>query len=192
MPLIFPAGYFATDLEFESANFEQGTAHVILGWQGNGTDTASSIATAVGDSYVTNLIPVTDASVSLGSVTGYNTLTATEVSYDEPGAGTGDLAPPSIALLTKKLVVERGPRAKGRSYWPGILLDNSLNERGAMSTSDQASYQTRFDDFLIDVGARIPVILQNTEGQSSPLDPPPEVGRFEVQLLAATQRRRLR
>lgn len=192
MPLVIPPGYWSTDIEFSSFNFEQGTAHVVLGWLSDGILTPVEIAEKVHDALVTNILPVVDGSVTLSNVTAYDTDTAASDGRVVAGAGNGELAPPNIALLTKKLNQDRGPRAKGRSYWPGILLDASLNQRGEMTPSDLASYQTRFDDFLVSAGPLQAVILGNSEGISPQLATPPTVTQFQVQQLAATQRRRLR
>lgn len=194
MTIIFPPGYWQSTIRFESANFELGYALVILGVRGDDLMAGSAVGVAVATAVDDNILPILDSDVTFASVTTVNETESHIALSGQAGAGDGQLAPPNVALLTKKVTNVRGPRAKGRAYWPGILLDGSLDERGHMSEADQASYQTRFDAFYTDLqtaGVNL-VILQNEEGISAPLNPPPVVTRLQVDRLAATQRRRMR
>lgn len=193
MTLIIPNGFVNVIMRWTSPNLFKGTGVTQFGMNLDfvpGDNPAETVA----DLWSETIRPLQSSSMTLADVT---VQTATQSVTEEVGLSGGissTPAEPSIAVLTKKVTGVRGPRAKGRAYWPGMAYEGTFDAKGLMSESDRTEYQQAFDAFMdgLQTVLGTMVILQNEEGETPPLSPPPEVPTLVVDPRAATQRRRLR
>jgi hypothetical protein len=108
--------------------------------------------------------------------------------------------PPNVALLIKKTTGLGGKRNRGRSYFPFILADASVNENGTITPLTVAAYQVAATAFLgVLNGDLTPMGIENRTF-NQPLPPHhvthisrsvADVTSYGVEPLVATQRRRL-
>lgn len=198
MTLIIPEGYAQFVIVQTTANTDSGGAVFTFGvGEALGPDPVplEDAAALVAARVEQHLVPITDTAVIYDRVDVFNS----EEGYTEAMQISGEAAinqpPPNTTLLVRKTTSRRGPRAKGRMYPFGMLDEGSINEQGNINEVDLAGIQEAWTDFYEDVtgqlGAPV-VILQNEEGISPPLSPPPVVDGFLVDAKVASQRRRLR
>lgn len=198
MPLIIPEGFIQVTLQWSGNTFDSGVAVSTFGMGAPlGPDPVDLQEAADGITLIVE-------STMIGQMDGSTTFVGTQVdgavesAFAASGAGGGratEAAPPNVALLVKKTTSRRGRRAQGRLFWPSILARDEVSETGAVASTRLTTLQTLFTDFYDDLVALFPaevVILQNSEGISPPLSPPPVVTGFQVDGRVASQRRRLR
>ena len=198
MPLIIPAGYAQCILTHTASNVDGGDYVVTLGFGAPLGDDPTSLGVAaeiIATSWSAQMMPLTDAQVTFTGCT-LNGPTSSAFAARAVGGGTPmDSPPPNVALLVKKVTTRRGRRAQGRMFLYGLIPGDQVDERGNVSSGRLAGIQSKLDTFLENVTTDLPanmVILQNSEGQSAPISPPPIVDQLQAQALAASQRRRLR
>lgn len=193
MTLIIPPDYANIQMHWTSPNFFKGAALTQFGVR-LAEGTLSEAAVSVSTAWLDNLQDLTSSNVTLDRVVAQTENTQSVALVGEAGNEDQTQAEPSIAVLTKKVTNVRGPRGKGRSYWPGLAYEGTYDEQGLMSDGDRSTYQGVFSSFVAAVEASVGgmVLLQNEEGQSAPIAPPPPINGLLVDPRAATQRRRLR
>jgi hypothetical protein len=102
------------------------------------------------------------------------------------GSGVG----PNTAWLVQKLTNDGGRAGRGRAYVPGVP-ESSCGESGNLLNVDVAFLQTDFDQFQASIeGNDLFGVVLHAAG--SPLEIPSLITSFQVDDIAATQRRRLR
>lgn len=104
-------------------------------------------------------------------------------------AGTNALTV-NTAVLVRKLTASGGRRGRGRMYLPGAP-ESVFSTAGNMTTGTQATHQTALDNLMTTL-----IALAGVDGlclfhDTAPFTPTP-ITSLEVQLKAATQRRRMR
>lgn len=194
-------------MEWSSTNFASGAGATILGFDQtaagppDGPDHMANVRTA----WENHLRPVQDTNVGLASL---RWETATDSGGEEVGIGGAQSMegpPPNVALLVNKPAEGKGPRTRGRNFWPGMVAENDVNERGFLSGARLSTLVDAFDDFFASLNLSLTagsLALPQTiredangvplPGQSSPIVPWPLVHALVVSNLVATQRRRLR
>lgn len=199
MTVVLPQGFAQFTLRWSSPNFASGGAATVLGFgrPGEPVAAASAFAQNIIDYWIEYLKPVTDSGTSLASVYWATDVASGEIAANEPGAQNVDNAPPQVAALMTYRTAAKGPRGRGRSYWPSLIPRGELTEDGLMTQSRVDSLAGRFDDFfetLLLPDDSDQVVLQRDEPgqQSPPLNPPPIVTSRILQRRVATQRRRNR
>lgn len=194
MPVIIPSGAARGIFHFKSANFFKGSALTILD-ASLGSLNITEMAEAYIEAFEDHLRPLLSTAVTLTHVQTFTEVIGTEVPANIVGQVGQQAGDPQVCILVRKITQERGPRARGRSYWPGMTFEATFGPTGLMTPADQATYQGRFDDFyeaLGTSGLSNLVILQGDEGSSAPLNPPPAITQLLVDQRCATQRRRNR
>lgn len=198
MTLIIPEGYAQFTLQFDAPNLRTGGMVWTFGMgEPLGAFPTPLVVAAqnVADAYESEIAAGMDSNVTLTGVQCDGAVESAFVSADVIGTNNIDNPPPNVALLVRKITSIRGRRAQGRLFVYGMLLEGDVDERGRFGAANLAAVQDRFSDFLstiVTANSAPMVILQNSEGISPPIDPPPEVTSLDVQELVASQRRRLR
>lgn len=194
MPVIIPPGYGQATLNFSSTFLTDGVGASVLGCRiGTGNtllDTAQDLRAA----WATHLQPAQDAAFTLDTITMVDADTGVEIIADLTGQSTGDVLPPNVTLLVDKITNQRGRRAQGRWFPPGFIFDFTVDQAGNLLAPEIMPLQDAFTGFLeaFQVGDHDIAILQNSEGISAPISPPPVVVALQVDNKVSTQRRRLR
>jgi hypothetical protein len=198
MALLIPPGYACTVLKWTSVNFDSGNAATVFGaGEDLGPDPTSynTFAGYVRDATVEHILPLMDSGITLASIEVFGEDDGIELAVGEPG-GVGIVSPPpNVTTLIKKVVGGRGRRRQGRMFWPGLLATNVVGENGIITTTAVNAIQDGMDNWLTDwsLAALVNmVILQNSEGVTPPVSPPPPATGLIVQNKVASQRQRLR
>lgn len=200
MPIIYDDQACLVQMVWNSANFATGGGTSSFGLNLDAIDPPAlgDLANGIRDAWTANLRTITDSNYRLERIR-----LETQTLSGEFGAaldGTGSIVspPPNTSMLISYTAVQKGPRSRGRNYWPGMLPEGDIDERGNILASRVTSLQAAFGAFFTAVAAIDGVvgqaIVQTDEpGQASaPILPWPSVQSRAVQSLAATQRRRLR
>jgi hypothetical protein len=199
MTLIIPAGYAQFVLHWQSPNFDTGNAVTTFGMGAAlGPDPASleeavtAVAAAVGE----HILPLMDNTTVLASAECYNADDGATIVLNDPGGTNIVAASPNVACLVTKVCPGRGRRRQGRMFWPSILAQTIVAETGLINLTNLNAIQAAFDAFQANLEIALPeagfVILQNDDGNTPPISPPPVVTGFKVEQRVASQRRRLR
>lgn len=161
--------------------------------------TAQSIAQAVLDSFVLEVLPHLTDSVSVTRAT-YVDLSSESGDTGEvlPTSGpslvggvTVDPLPPQCTYLIKILTTGGRSVRSGRSFWPGVRSDE-VDDRGDITSGTVLTMTTAAEDFAASIeslsGATLGVIHRPSVGSPSITD----MTQVNCEVAIATQRRRLR
>lgn len=200
MTTLIPPGYAQFVLRWSSPNFYTGGAATTLGYGAPGEPVidADQFAVYIAESWETNLKASTDIETTLASVYWATENNSGEYGVNLPGTRNMTAAVPNTAFLISLATGFKGPRARGRLYWPSVLGSGDVGEDGLINGAHVTTLTGLFNDFFNDIdtvaGSQRQVVLQREtdEQKSEPLSPPPEVRSRVYQARAATQRRRLR
>lgn len=197
MPVIIPSGFAQIVLNYTGDVFASGRGATVLGFGAPGgiSVDADVFAGQVRDAWEDHLQSQTLNNITLETVYWATTTQSGFVPVNAQGTITGAGAPPNTSVLMSYSTGFKGPRARGRSYFPGVLTAGNVNELGFIENSRFIQLDTAFTAFFNQLLATTPqVILQRDEpGQASPpISPPPQVISRVLREKAATQRRRLR
>lgn len=198
MPIVIPPGYAQTVLEWENEFAVSGRCATVLGFGADlGPDPtpllefAGDVALAVAN----HLVGQYHVLQRLTGVYVANETSSVRWEANLPGSRANDQNPASISVLTTYRTSRKGPRGRGRSYWPGMVADGDVNSEGNLSTARFNEVSTAIDNFFGEIEEITPqVILQRDEPDqvTPPISPPPVVLTRQTQARVATQRRRLR
>ena len=197
MALIIPAGYAQCTITYTGPMFDSGNAVSTFGL-GSDLLTAEAMTNAaerVRDAFDDNLKAQLDSDVTVTNISVVGGLLGVDLPVGITGTAEGIAAPPNCALLVRKVVSQRGPRAKGRLFAPAMLRPSQINEDGNLTCPALATHQAAFSAFLTAIqesdGWQM-YLLQGDDGISPFINPPPIVTELAVQPRIATQRRRMR
>lgn len=200
MPIDFDAQAMTVNLIWEGAIFAKGGASTSLAFNTdlNGAGAIDIFMEAIKDAWGAQLRPVTDQDITLASLL-WETQTLSGEHFVGLAGGGGITGPPSnCALITSYKAAFKGPRNRGRNFWPGMLTEGSVDEGGAVLPSFLTPLALRFDNFFDLVLAHPGVLAQtiaqsSTPGQATPPNHPwPQVINRTLQPKIGTQRRRVR
>lgn len=198
MPVVYGEGSNLVSLQWETTNTRSGAAATVLGFEG-GTDSsaaATGVATLVGQAWVDHMAEITDTSWQLGTVRCETASFSVEVPIDEAGTENLNGPPSNVTILDSKSGSRKGPRNRGRNYWPALVAEASVDERGALDGARQTVINAQLADFYAQIGATSLILAipqSDVPGQASePQVPWPSVVARGVQGFIATQRRRVR
>lgn len=197
MTVVIPPGYAQYVIRWEGLNFASGGGATVLGFGGEGApvDDAAGFAVTINTAVLGALLP---GMTTLQTCREIYWATATQsgvVNNGNSGTLSGAPSPPNTCVLETFSTGFKGPRARGRAYWPGMLLDADVQDRGDLTSGALSRIQANLDDFWAAVTEEVnQVILQRVtpDQKSPPLSPPPAVNNRTLSGIAATQRRRLR
>lgn len=200
MPIVYDAQAMLVQFIWESANFASGGGTTTLGFytDANGAGEADSIVNDFGDAWTTRLRATTDTDVTLATIRWETETLSGDVFKGQAGTAGHTSPSPNTSVLVSYAAAEKGPRNRGRSYWPGLIGEGNIDERGVIAPTIALAIQTAVTLFFADCLAVPDVLSQNIPqtqypGQATPPNIPwPQVLTQSVQPLVATQRRRLR
>lgn len=199
MPVIIPPDHAQVTFDLISPSFESGLANVTLGIRLTGGAvgaTMGAVALGVAEDFETNLLAPLSSLVTVQEVRAVDEDSFGAVTPGLVGGNSVNMPPSNVALLVRKATARRGPRGRGRMYWPHMVEEATIDPGGNITGSTVTALQGLFDAFRDDLLARdfVPVVLQgdNPGQQSPPINPPPAITRFLVEPKVATQRGRMR
>lgn len=190
--MTIPAGYGQVTFLFTGGGVPTGAA-CVFGVNPDGViSTAELLAAAAEDAWDrSDMASLYDQSVNMSSIHAKlgpdSTGAAADLSTNYPGARTGAVGYPGVALLVRKNSALGGRRGQGRFFLPGICEEDI--EIGGQTTALFRSLVATNIQFLFETFAEnlIPhVILHNND------DEPTLVTGLAPQAQVATQRRRNR
>lgn len=197
MALIIPSGHGHFAYVWTSTLFASGGAATTWGMGSHEPPelTANQAAVAARKAWTDVMRNQIDQQITLQEIVVTTSQQRAVLPVGQAGTQNRTLPPPNTSLLVKKVTATRGRRAQGRNFWPGMVGENSIDEGGYLLPADLTALQTAINNWsaqlITDIGHPF-VILQNSEGETPPLSPPPPVIAQVVQAKVATQRRRLR
>lgn len=202
MGVIIPEGYAQIVMRWGSINFASGGGATVLGFGGEGTpvQTPEAQAVDVAQAWDNHLRILLDSNYQLVSVYWATATESGEWAVGEFGGYNVKTPPPNVALLNSYKTAAKGPRGRGRSYWPGMVSAEAVGENGIVEAGAFSEINDAFNDFWDELDAVLPdntpnqVILQRDEPEQKtpPLSLPPTVTSRVLQNRVASQRRRLR
>jgi hypothetical protein len=197
MTVIIPNGFVQIVLDWTGDLFDSGGGATVLGHSLTDDDQAQmqDLADEVRDSWVANLRGNTSDHVTLAAVRVLTETRAAQRVVNVAGTNAGDTCPPNTSVLVKHQTARRGPRGRGRAFWPGHAYEAEVSDTGALDEDYRDTLQGLFDAFYDDVDTAVGgswVVLQGDQGESAPIAPPPAIATKELDGRVASQRRRLR
>lgn len=200
MPIDFDSQSMTVQMIWEGGIFATGGASTSLAFNTdlNGALAIDGFMDVIKDAWDAQLRAVTDQDITLATLQ-WETATLSGEHFCGLAGGGGITGPPSnCALLASYKAAFKGPRNRGRNYWPGLLTEGSVDEGGVVLTATLTSLALRFDNFwgLVEAHPNVlgQVIAQSTTpGQQTPPNHPwPIVLTRTLQPKIGTQRRRVR
>lgn len=200
MPIVYDAQAMYVQLVWESANFASGagTSSFGLYTDANGATALNAVATGISQAWQTTMRAVTDTDCTLDFIRWETQTFSGEVSVGLAGSLSVTGTPPNTSVLFTFKAAEKGPRNRGRIYWPQVLPEASVDERGIITPALVTTLNTTMGNFFNAV-TDLPNVLghyipqSEYPGQQSPPNLPwPQVITRGTSAIAATQRRRLR
>jgi hypothetical protein len=200
MPIAYDETSYLLTLIWTSTRFVSGGGSTTLGLNGP-PESAANVQDLVdiGTAAAVDLLPEIDPDYTISGVRGESA----SFSVDGEGAGPGskapgDMTPPAVCALYSRSATGKGPRFRGRQFWPNAFLERTqVAETGLIVTSRLETLGEALDTFyaaLVDGTGFVHSIPQSDEvGQKSePNLPWPEIVAGSLQPKVASQRRRNR
>lgn len=200
MPIDYDAQSLLVQFVWESANFASGGGTTTLAFNANfnGAAEAGLIVDGIVDAFNTTLRLEMDSDFTLATARWETETFSGDLPAGLVGGASITGPPINTSVLFSYSAAEKGPRNRGRSFWPGLLSETQVDERGVILPARVLQLQVELADFLNAAGA-VPNNLGQSISQSStpgqntpPIHPWPIVNSVVVQPIAATQRRRMR
>jgi len=200
MPITFDETSYLATIGWASNRFFSGAASTTLAY--NGPEETLAMVQDLADrleAAVAALLPEIDSNFSHDATR----VESASFSIDSGGTGPGTyssdvVTPPQVAALEVKSAAGKGPRNRGRNFWPNMFMERSqVGEDGIIATSRWETLSAALDAFhadVVDGSDFVLAIPQSDEpGQvTTPILPWPEVTSRELSTRVATQRRRVR
>lgn len=200
MPIEYGPQSVLCQLVWESANFASGGGSTTFGLNVESASTfdLGLAATEISDAWQATIRTIQDNDITLDRVR----IETVDRSLEAPVALAGSASitgpPPNVTALTSYKSFGKGRRNQGRSYWPGLLAENDIDERGVVLNTRLVTVFTQVGAFFTAVETIPEVISQSIpqstypEQKTPPNIPWPNVTSRQISPLVATQRRRLR
>jgi hypothetical protein len=192
--VIIPPNHFQLVCNWTAPLWDSGGGATTLGFRNDGLSSPDIAAAAVLSAIVAELMPITTDTVTLTDARWATQTLGGLLIANSAGGLTSTVAQPASTMLLRKQTGARGPRGRGRSYWPQMASETDVDEAGIVTPARLTAINASLNDFTaaLVVADLVQVILQGDEGSSAVIDPPPEVTGFFCDPKIATQRRRLR
>ena len=202
MTIVIPEGYAYHVLRFtQSGATDPQTVTLGTTWDPTGLlqDQIAAVSADLATAWVDNILPIQQDSYIFLEVVSKGASAVGDFEAVTPvGNPGGDPSvnplPNNTCVLTRKVTGRAGRQERGRMFTPGILEDTDVDGVGTILPATVVTIQAAFDGFLTDFLAADPsyamVILHNDA--PLPVPDPSFILSFNVQSLAATQRRRMR
>lgn len=190
MPVIIPAGFMQVTFEFQGEIIPDGIGATVFGVDIDVNPPGDVLADCAA-SWLAVFQGSLHNSVTFVRAVGITEATSHEALVDEDGEASGNPVPPNVALHVRKFTGFRGRRGIGHMYPPGLLYDDAVNPDGTLDPTVQAGRQDQYEEWLTTMEATM-VLLNRSEGGSTPPATPREVTALLVDNRVSTQRGRLR
>jgi hypothetical protein len=200
MAIIWDDDGFITRFIWTSANFASGGGSTTLAWRADfGVEwTVEDMVELVRDEWVDHLRSTVDTDMTLDRIDWETAVASGTLNVAMAGTANLNSPPPNTSILSTYKAVGKGPRTRGRSFWPGMVQETNVDERGQIAGSTRSALITAMNLFfggVIDGSAGGAQVIAQTDSPgnvTSPIVPWPVVTNRSVSPLVATQRRRLR
>lgn len=200
MPIAYDAQAMSVNLIWESANFATGGGSTSLAFNTdlNGAGEINDFMLAIQEAWEDELRPLTDSDYTLANIAWETETLSGEWPVNLAGGQSQTGVASNTALIMSYKAAEKGPRNRGRNFWPGLLPEAQVDERGVINNTLLATVGIAMNDFFILCLAHPDVLSQSitqttTPGQASPPNSPwPQVVGRVAQPIIGTQRRRVR
>lgn len=73
-----------------------------------------------------------------------------------PGGNSGEMAPLAMSVIARKVSADLGRRGRGRCFLPCTLNRSDVNEAGDLVPTTIASYDAKWNAFLLNLATAIP------------------------------------
>jgi hypothetical protein len=200
MPIVYGPNNVLISMIWESANFASGNGATVIGLELGlaSPENARLAAEQVVEAFDTVMQPAFDVDYTLATVHYETDTLSGDVSAGLAGGGSITGPSSNCTLLTSYYSQFKGRRNRGRNYWPGLLTEGAIDERGVVLTGTLATLTTMFDNFW-DVVVDGTLVTNQCIAQSvvpgsvtPPIVPWPRVANRVIQPIIGTQRRRVR
>lgn len=198
MAISFGSASALVSLLWETTDTKSGGAATVLGFEG-ATNTGAgceALAQATIDSFDDNLKAEVDNAWQLGTVRVETLGFSVETAADITGTRNENDPPSQVTILWSKSASGKGPRNRGRNYWPAMIQEADVSQRGLINGTRAGELTTAIGTFIADIaatGVELALPQSDVPGQaSSPIVPWPIVVSASVSSFVATQRRRVR
>lgn len=193
--MTIPVDFGQANLRFTGLLVPTG-AEVTMGFDvSNYAGTVAEAALDVGEAWITHLMPNLSDQLVLSSVMMKFGPDATGPSSEQgmavnAGGDTAAAASPNVTYLIRKQTALGGRAGRGRIYVPGVV-ENAITSAGNVETGKRGALQADIEAWGVALSTLFlfPVVLH---GAGSPVTVPTPITGWDVDLQAATQRRRLR
>lgn len=200
MPIDYDSQAMTVQMIWESANFATGggTTSLAFNTDLNGGAQIDAFMQEIQDQWSAELRPLVDNDYTLAMLRWETETLSGEHQVNLAGGASTTGLPSNSAAICSYKAAEKGPRNRGRNFWPGMLSEAAVDERGVIGTGTVSALQIALDDFFTAVLAFPDVLSQSiaqttTPGQQSPPNHPwPQVITRTIQPIIGTQRRRVR
>lgn len=190
VPVIIPPNHVQVCFNWEGPLIPDGQGCTVFGSTVASSDPAATAADWT-TSFLAAFVGSLSDQVTLTTVDWYTADEGGSVLVDETGGASGDPCPPNVSIMFRKVTSVRGRRAQGRMFPPGLIYDEQVGVNGLIDPATVTGRTTQANNWLADAVGNM-VILQNSEGNSPPLSPPPPVTALLCDARVSTQRKRLR
>lgn len=200
MPVAYGPQSLLVQLVWESANFASGGGTTTFGFNMTALDEPDlgALGTEISDAWQARFRALTDSDWTLERIRLEDATRSVEVPVVLAGTLSATAPPPNTSVLFSYKAIGKGPRNRGRNYWPGVLAEGDIDERGVVNPARVPALTTAMNGFFTDIeavtGIESQAIVQSTypDQATPPQDPWPNVVTRTIGALVATQRRRLR
>lgn len=189
--MIIPTGYGQVNLFFVGAALPR-NAQIAIGIDNNLGGSALTVASTVGGAWVTHIMPLLPAVMTLEKVKcklGPND-TGPEASWASGvpgGLDDEEPMPPNVAILVNKLTAIGGRKNAGKIFVPAFPESDS-DGGGLLTVARLGAWQGAMDDFVDTLDtSTVPMVVLHSDATT-----PTVVTDLSVQQRLATQKRRLR
>lgn len=192
MTLIIPDGFGQATLIFDFVTGPSNPMAVVFGYDNGNDQSPNGNAAIIRDEYQSNVLVsghISDNVMLLGVVVLQNPGGSSALaSSGNVGTDGGHALPPQVSYLVHKQTALGGREHRGRMYIPGPTIDQ-VTEGGTVDPEDLSSLGTAFEEFRFNLDSNsIPMVVLHSDALLAPTI----VTNLEVDVLLATQRRRLR
>jgi len=190
MTMVIPEGFSLVNILFGGTAVPRGAA-ITFGVDNGGQTSNAVTSDVIGALTVSGLIDNLSTSINTVMVRAKNGPNATGPFAENPhvdaGAGPAAAVVPNTAGLVKKSTALGGRKGRGRFYLPG-LPEGNVDSGGSIDSALVTAINTDLATFLATLATNgSPMVLLHSD-----LTTPTLVTSLSLEVVAATQRRRLR
>lgn len=201
MPIVYDENAALFTLIWTGSMFAKGGAATTLGFRKSGDwipADGEGAAIKLQSEVSSKIMPQMDNGITLAEIRWETEQYSGSTPSTTVGGRSVEGPPSNTALLVSYYASGKGRRYRGRNYWPGLVGEAEVDERGAIVTARRTALATAFGNLFVGLAEQeslaTQAIPQSTtpEQKSEPVLPWPAVTTRVVQPVIGTQRRRVR